>query len=262
MATEVDRRFHPDEPRIEADSTLASPGPARGKVAALVIATRNEIAAAGIEALLQRNGYSVVARCSSEDDLLRSSQAYHPDIIVLAENMVRQEAARMVLRLRAHNRSVAIIFLLEEGDAIKPADLLALDVRGILLSAACARAFIDCVESVHHGRSWVDPDLLRHLTVADRPPQTASGLTSREAEIARLVSRGLHNKEIARELHLSEGTVKMHLHHVYEKLQLAGRMQLALSITGERARMPASSNGDRLYIHRSLSNDSPTTIRG
>jgi len=220
----------------------ASPRPAKGKVAASVIATRNEIAAAGIEALLHAGGHSVVARCSSENDLLRSSETYRPDIIVLAENMVRQEPAKMVLRLQAHNRSVAIVFLLEERDAIKPAELLALDVRGILLSVACTRTFLDCIESVHHGRTWVDPDLLRDLAVAEQSPQIASSsLTSREDDIARLVSRGLHNKEIARELHVCEGTVKMHLHHIYEKLHLGGRTQLALSVAGARA--PASGNG-------------------
>ena len=211
---------------------------------ALVIATRNEIVAAGIEALLLGDGYSVVARCSSEDDLLRSSEVYRPDIIVLAENIVGQEATKMVLQLRAHNRSVAIVFLLQER-AIKPAELLELDVRGILLSTACARTFLDCIESVHHGRKWVDPDLLRHLTMAERAPEDACSLTSREAEIARLVSQGLHNKEIARGLHMSESTVKMHLRNIYRTLHFGSRTQLALWMVGARAQMAASGNGAR-----------------
>jgi two-component system nitrate/nitrite response regulator NarL len=128
-----------------------------------------------------------------------------------------------------------IIFVLKERGAITAADLLDLDVEGILLSTACARSVIDCVESVRHGRKWVDPDLLRHLAVAKRPSQIVRTLTSREAEIAHLVSRGLRNKEIARELHLSEGTVKMHLHHIYQKLRLGGRTQLALSMASIRA---------------------------
>jgi two-component system, NarL family, nitrate/nitrite response regulator NarL len=135
---------------------------------------------------------------------LRSAEAYRPDIILLAENIVGQEAAATVLRLRARNCSVAIIFLLEERDAITAADLRDLDVEGILLSAACARSVIDCVESVRHGR--------------------------------------LRNKEIARELHLCEGTVKMHLHHIYEKLRLRGRTQLALSFAGACAPMPLSGD--------------------
>ena len=72
----------------------------------------------------------------------------------------------------------------------------------------------------------------------ERPSQIASSLTPREDVIAHLVSRGLRNKEIARELHLSEGTVKMHLHHIYEKLRIGGRTQLVLSTTRASARIP------------------------
>ena len=57
-------------------------------------------------------------------------------------------------------------------------------------------------------------------------------------EIALLVSQGSRNKAIARQLNLSEGTVKMHLHHVYEKLDLGGRAELALSAIGNGARSP------------------------
>jgi two-component system, NarL family, nitrate/nitrite response regulator NarL len=226
----------------EIHGASASSRPGGCKISTLVIANRQEIAGAGIEALLHASGHSVVACCSREDDLLRSAEAYDPDIIILAENIVRQDAAKTVLRLRARNRSVAIIFLLEDLDAIRAADLLNLNLEGILLSTACARSVIDCVESVCHGQKWVDPNVLRHIAVAERSQQIPSSLTAREAEIARLVSRGLRNKEIARELHLSEGTVKMHLHHIYDKLQLGGRTQLALSIAGACAQMPVSGN--------------------
>jgi two-component system nitrate/nitrite response regulator NarL len=133
---------------------------------------------------------------------------------------------------------MAIIFLLDDRDAITAADLVDLNVEGILLSTACARSVIDCVESVCHGQNWVDPNLLRHLAKAEQPSQIASILTSREVEIAYLISRGLRNKEIARELHLCEGTVKMHLHHIYEKLRLGGRRQLALLTVEPCARSP------------------------
>src|SRR6266545_921366 len=204
--------------------------PRQSKSATLVIATRHEITAAGIEALLQPVGYRVVARCSSQNELLCSLELCRPDIILLAENIVRQEQGRAALRLQPNNRSFAIIFLLEERDPITAACLLELDVEGVLLSVACARTLIECIDAVHEGRRWVDPDLLRHLALAGRPRQMTSTLTLREADIAELVSRGLTNKQIARELRLSEGTVKMHLHHVYDKLHLGGRTQLALSM--------------------------------
>jgi two-component system nitrate/nitrite response regulator NarL len=211
----------------------------RRKMPALVIANRHEIAGAGIEALLQAGGHRIVARCSDEHDLLRCAKAYRPDIILLAENIVGQEAPKTILRLRARNFSMAIIFLLEDRDAITVAGLLDLDVEGILSDAAGAKSVIDCVESVRQGRKWVDPNLLRHLT---RPSQIASSLTSRESEIALLISRSLRNKEIARVLQLSEGTVKMHLHHIYQKLHLVGRTQLALSTARACAQMAVPGN--------------------
>jgi two-component system, NarL family, nitrate/nitrite response regulator NarL len=230
----TDRTFQRSAPgmNVEGDRTLAAKRSGKAE-AVLVIATRDEIAAAGMETVLHAAGYRVAARCSCEDDLVRSLDACRPDIIMLAENIVGWDATRVVSRLRACNCSMPMILLLEGHEAITASDLLVLDVEGILLSGACAMSFIDCVGSVHHGRKWIDPDLLRQLAIAERSSPTTRILTSREADIAHLVSRGLHNKQIARELDLSEGTVKMHLHHIYEKLRLDGRTQLALSMTGK-----------------------------
>jgi two-component system nitrate/nitrite response regulator NarL len=220
---------------IEADTTLAAPKAAKPQ-AILVIATRHEITAAGIETVLRPAGHRVVARCSREDDLLRSLEANRPNIIMLSENIVGWQVARTVSRLRARNCSVAIIFVLEKRDAITAAELLHLDVDGILSSGTCARSFIECVKRVLQGQKWIDPDLLRQFAIAERSPEIVSSLTSREADVAHLLLRGWHNKQIARELHVSEGTVKMHLHHMYEKLRLGGRTQLALSMASVSAR--------------------------
>jgi DNA-binding NarL/FixJ family response regulator len=231
----TDHTFRPSTLVInfEGDRTLAATRSGKTE-AVLVIATRNEITAAGMETVLQAAGYRVAAHCLCEEDLLRSLDADRPNIVMLAENIVGPDATSVVSRLRARNRcSLAIVFLVEEHRAIAASDLLVLDVEGILSSgAACVRSFIDCVRSVHHGGKWIDPDLLRQLAVAERSSPITRALTSREAEIAHLVSRGLHNKQVARELDLSEGTVKMHLHHIYEKLRLEGRTQLVLSMTG------------------------------
>ncbi|SEP23226.1 two component transcriptional regulator, LuxR family [Rhodospirillales bacterium URHD0017] len=210
--------------RVGSKSGAKWVGPAK-----LVIATQQEFTAAGIEALLLAGGHRVLARCTCWDDLLLSLTSNRPDTLLL--NLVRREAAGLISQLRADHRSMSIILMLDERDAITAASLLELDVEGILLGAACASSLLQCVESVCDGRRWVDPNLLRHLALAERTAQIASRLTRREADIANLISRGLHNKQIARELHVSEGTVKMHLHHIYEKLHLRSRTELALSVT-------------------------------
>jgi len=210
--------------RVGSKSDARWVGPAK-----LVIVTQHEFTAAGLEALLLAGGHRVLARCTCWDDLLRSLKSDRPDALLI--NLARREAAGLISRLRADHRPLSIILMLDERDAITAASLFELDVEGILLGAACASRLLQCVESVCHGLRWVDPGLLRHLALAERTAQIVSGLTRREADIANLISRGLHNKQIARELHVSEGTVKMHLHHIYEKLHLRSRTELALSVT-------------------------------
>jgi two-component system, NarL family, nitrate/nitrite response regulator NarL len=224
MSTGIDGTTRLNGARVGSKSDARWVGPAK-----LVIVTQHEFTAAGIEALLLAGGHHVLARCTCWDDLLLSLMSNRPDTLLL--NLVTREAARLISQLRADHRSLSIILMLDERDAITAASLLELDVEGILLGAACASSLLQCVESVCHGRRWVDPDLLRHLALAERTAQVASRLTRREADIANLISRGLHNKQIARELHVAEGTVKMHLHHIYEKLHLHSRTELALSVT-------------------------------
>src|SRR5215471_859208 len=108
----------------EIYSMLASTEPAvRNEMLTLVIAHRYDIAGAGIEAVLKAGGHSVIARCAHEYDLFRSMEGYRPNMIILAENIVRQGIAKTVSRLRGCNCSMAIIFLLEERAAITAADL-------------------------------------------------------------------------------------------------------------------------------------------
>jgi two-component system nitrate/nitrite response regulator NarP len=101
---------------------------------------------------------------------------------------------------------------------------------------------VECVNAVAAGRKWVDDHILQHMLTPRPLPQPEPKLTGRETEVAGLVSRGLRNKIIAQRLHVSEGTVKMHLHHVYEKLRLGSRAELAWATFGERPDHPGPSH--------------------
>jgi DNA-binding NarL/FixJ family response regulator len=117
---------------------------------------------------------------------------------------------------------------LDEHEALKA---LRLGVGGIVLKEMEPQLLVQCVRKVHAGGQWLE----RHSTsrVLDRLLQREAGarelagvLTPREREILRLVAGGLQNKAIAKELFISEGTVKIHLHNIYEKLRLDGRLAL------------------------------------
>jgi two-component system nitrate/nitrite response regulator NarP len=88
-----------------------------------------------------------------------------------------------------------------------------------------------CIQAVHAGHKWLDRDLtLKTMSVLmaqqKKKPALVTPLTPRELTVARMVTEGLPNKKIASQLFISEGTAKLHLHHIYQKLQCPGRMSL------------------------------------
>ena len=106
-----------------------------------------------------------------------------------------------------------------------------LGVHGIVLKEASPETLFDAVRRVHRGELWLDPDTMSRAleAVARREAgarEATRMLTPRELEIVRMIVQGLRNKAIAERLAISEGTVKLHLHNVYEKLGVDGRLSL------------------------------------
>jgi DNA-binding NarL/FixJ family response regulator len=104
---------------------------------------------------------------------------------------------------------------------------------GFVLKESTPEALLDCVRRVYRGDQWIDRDTVTRafravLNRESASREAAETLTPREIDIVRMVAQGLRNKVIAEKLSLSEGTVKVHLHHVYEKLGVDGRLELVL----------------------------------
>jgi len=83
------------------------------------------------------------------------------------------------------------------------------------------------VRDVHAGRRWLDANVNEAATVASGG-DALDTLTRRQIEVARAAVSGLSNKELGQRLGVSEGTIKNHLHAIYERLQLEGRLALLL----------------------------------
>jgi DNA-binding NarL/FixJ family response regulator len=105
---------------------------------------------------------------------------------------------------------------------------------GLVLKESSPEVLLECVRSVHRGEQWIERETVTRAfrTVLGRDAsahQAAETLTPREIEIVRMVAQGLRNKGIAERLSISEGTVKVHLHNIYEKFGVDGRLELVLS---------------------------------
>ncbi|RWN55348.1 MAG: response regulator transcription factor [Mesorhizobium sp.] len=201
----------------------------------LVVADPRGVYLAGLEWVLRKAGHSVVANCHRIIDVVPHVERHRPDIVVIGVDIASQQTASLSSRLRTMNSALGIIFILQPNGGFGVKDIQELDADGLLLDGISHSYLVECVNVVAAGRKWVDNNILQHLLIPRSLHQAEHKLTEREKEVADLVSRGLRNKTIAQRLHVSEGTVKMHLHHVYEKLHLGSRAELAWAAHGEGA---------------------------
>jgi DNA-binding NarL/FixJ family response regulator len=190
--------------------------------------------ARGLASLLKKIASEIVGLCNSDDELLSNLERTQPDLILFGRGLPSSplvlaaafesapEARGMAIRDRITAEEVLI--------------LAAQGVIGILHADAGIAKYRACISSVLEDCQWIDPDFLAKLLNSSE--KRASDLTSREMEVIDLVRRGWRNKQIARGLGITEGTVKMHLHHIFTKLNYATRTELALAAAhdGLRAR--------------------------
>jgi len=104
---------------------------------------------------------------------------------------------------------------------------------GLVFKEAPAEALLDSLRKVYRGETCIDADVVAQAVESSRGQQRQRQdvdrlLTPREIEIVRLLAQGHRNNSIAERLNISEGTVKVHLHNVYEKLGLSSRLELVL----------------------------------
>jgi DNA-binding NarL/FixJ family response regulator len=175
----------------------------------------------------------VVARCVNGEEALRAVRQHRPDMLILDIRMPAKDGLEVLREMQKEELPTQVVLLTVALDEEETVEALRLGVRGVVLKEMAPQMLIQCVRKVHAGEQWVErrsvgravERLLRREAGAR---EVAGVLTPREIEIVRMVASGRRNKEIADKLSISEGTVKIHLHHIYEKLQLDGRLELAL----------------------------------
>lgn len=206
----------------------AGPRKLNGSRISIVIADDHPITLAGLDALLAREpDFVVLARCADAHEAVRAVSAYRPDVLVLDQDMPSMDGVAIVKHLRRERRETRVVLLAAE-DHHHIQDAVQLGVEGILYKNVDPRLLVRCVREVHAGRQWIDPSLANPAPEKPGLVQALDGLTRRQIEVACAAVSGLSNKELAQRLGVSEGTIKNHLHAIYERLQLDGRLALLL----------------------------------
>jgi two-component system, NarL family, nitrate/nitrite response regulator NarL len=193
-------------------------------MANLLVVERSEAMALGIASCARTAACEITDFCRTEDELLSIMDDVQPDLIIFGRGLPSSSA--LVSKLSEAAPIIRGIAIRESIEAPEVFSLAAQGVIGILHQDAGISKYRACIASVLQNCQWIDPEFFP--TLLHSPEKQASDLTSREVQIIHMVQQGCRNKQIAYGLGISEGTVKMHLHHIFAKLRLQTRTELAL----------------------------------
>jgi len=174
----------------------------------------------------------VVARCVDGDEAVAAVREHRPDVLVLDLHIPKKDGLAVIRELAAEDLRTRVLVLSAALDEQEALEAVRLGVQGVVLKDATPGAVIEAVRGVHAGRQCIQPELLKRaldsMLWGEASRRATAELTPREAEVVRMVATGLHNKEIAHRLGITEGTVKIHLHNIYEKTRTSSRVLLTL----------------------------------
>jgi two-component system nitrate/nitrite response regulator NarP len=196
-------------------------------VTRILLADDHPMIQAAVEAMLRGSDYELVGKASSGAEALEAIAEHDPEIVVLDVQMPDGTGLDVLRKLRTGGDERLIVLLTASIDESGFAEALKLKVDGVLLKTSDPALLLDCLDSVGGGEEWIDPHLnaeaARSESARDR-----SILSPRETELVSLVRQGMRNRDIAAKLGITEGTVKVYLHSVFEKTGVANRTELAI----------------------------------
>jgi len=183
-----------------------------------------------LEALLRNTPFEIVAVAGTGQQAVADIERLDPEIVLLDLQLRQGNGMDVLRRLRRDQRKTRVVILTAAIDDATLMEAKALHTQGIVLKNSDPAYLFECLAQVRRGGQWFDPevtDRLKRLSEtgfeSDRPV-----LAPRERELIKLVRNGLRNREIAKQLGVTEGTIKVYLHTVFQKLGVSSRTELAI----------------------------------
>ena len=199
----------------------------------VVIADRHPVVLQGLMKVLRaEGGFEIVASCSDGTTCIAAIRNLLPDVAILDMSLPGLTGLEILTIANSESLSTRLVFFtasIEDRELVMSA---AAGAYGIIPKDVELETLVRSLRQVADGQRLLplpSPDQAgsreqRNIAVS---VNAVTVLTERERQIMRLVSEGLSNKEIGRRLNISDGTIKQHLHHIYQKLEISNRTVLA-----------------------------------
>lgn len=183
---------------------------------------------AALEMLLRGSDYELLGRARTAAEANKQIGALKPELLLLDVHLPDGsglDVLRKLQRARARPKVILITAGMDESQLLNAAEL---NPEGMVLKTSDPGLLIESMDAVVAGERWVDPEIAERTRHAEERAASAPPLTRRERELIELVRQGLRNRDIAAELGVTEGTVKVYLHAIFDKLNVDNRTELAL----------------------------------
>jgi DNA-binding NarL/FixJ family response regulator len=191
-------------------------------MASVLLCTDEPILAEGLTRILSdMEGHALVAWCSDLGSLAGKIDEFKPELLLI--DLTAEVNFAVLSGLHQIARQARIVLWVHAISTELALQAMSLGIRGILRKTLPTETLVRCLARVHEGELWFEKALTDSIMTARR-----YSLTRREGQLVTLLSQGLKNKEIATALNISEGTVKVYLSRLFQKLGVKDRFELAL----------------------------------
>jgi len=224
--------------RVNGPATVKGRPVRSPKAIRILIADAQPIFCQGLRKVIGTQAdLSVVGDTSDGAEALKLVREHAPNILLLDAAIAGLAALRVLRDVQSSAPSVRTIFLAAEADTPETVEALKLGARGVMRKDSPADLLLKAIRCVNAGQHWVRRDKMRDVLQSlgketspwiNGPLGRNLHVTSREIQIISAILHGGSNKDIAKQLGLSEDTVKHHLTHIFDKLGVCTRLELAL----------------------------------
>ena len=196
----------------------------------LLLAEDHPVVRAGLEKLVaNEDDIELVGSAANGAEAVALVDELHPDVVLMDLSMPVLDGVEATRRIvSAHDSDVRVVVLTSFADRDQIMAALDAGASGYLLKDAEPEDITRGIRSAARGEAPLAPKAAREVLAARGERRPVADLSKREEDVLRLVARGHPNKVIARELSISEKTVKAHLTHIFQRIGVSDRTQAAL----------------------------------